>query len=784
MLCKVVNNTVNGIDAALRTGIVVGYWNGNSSATSYTSTKAGGAVVLDGTYTRLTAANYNSYTQGTTNSGGSHVFNITFNGNEYVDPDAGEDEGGSGVKLSAPTNVTLTILYNSVTVSWDEVEGAEWYIVEYKKKSADEWTVSDRISSTSYTLTDLDHGTEYLFRVKAFASNSSGYSSETDGSTLDEVDLDAPVVTVGTANPKSIVLNWGAVDKATGYTVEYKLPDSETWTVASATVTGTTYEVGSLKPTTTYDFRVKALGEGGNEGKYSEVVSGTTSEVSYTYPLTLSNTEDFVEWINLGAEFTKAGDVATLGADIDLTGQTYATVSTFAGTLDGAGKTVKGIDKTLFSSIAGSGEVKNLTLEGAISQTFGAESGTGHPLAALALVSAGSVTGCTNKVTVTMTSTGILGSPVVAGLVAFHKDGTFSGNTNLATVTLTTAGTANATVTGFNRKPFVVTAGVVGVIVGATAENCTNEGTVKVGCTNVSAVGARHYVGGVVGTPEDARIIKCTNKGAVTADFTDAAKSAAKQVWVGGVIGGRNGDIKTIDGAYVEGCSNYGEITLVAENAVNNYLAGIGGQPCVEATGTSYTADASTMQKIVDCHNYGKLVKKGAGGCRAGGISGGAATLENCSNAGEIVIENISTSGAVGGLVGYPTQSYHPVTGCTNTGNLTATCDVVFAMGGLFGQGGNTAQNYSGCKVDCTITAPDSVLAGIVLGTAKTLASNKTITYGTADAPFKVKGSVKGTAITADNYTTFIASDGAPSNGKITTAAGGSIDVTYVQFGE
>ena len=469
---------------------------------------------------------------------------------------------------------------------------------------------------------------------------------------------------------------------------------------------------------------------------------------------------------------------AKLGADINLAGKELAPVAEFAGTLDGQGHSIKGLSlkAPLFQVLTGT--VKDLTLEGTVSATVeGDDSGVGHALATLANISKGTVTGCTNKTSVSLSGTGIVGSPVVAGLVAFQQGGTFKGNKNLGSVTLTTGGTANAAIEGFNRKPFSVAAGVVGVLVGATAEDCVNEGAVKVGCTAVKNVGARHYVGGVVGTPEDARVINCTNRGAISADFTDPDKNAAKQVWVGGVIGGRNGDVKTVDGAYVEGCKNYGECTLVAENSVNNYLGGIAGQATVEATGSNYTADQSTIQKLVNCHNYGKLVKKGAGGCRLGGIHGGAATLDNCVNEGAITVEGISTAGAVGGLVGYPTQIYHPVTGSKNLGNITVTCDVEFAVGGLFGQGGNTNQTYAGNAVNCTITAPASVNAGIIVGTAKTL-KGKTITYGTAEAPIKVKGSVKGTTLSAGNFTQFLVGDGG------VTAEGGVIDTTNVQYGE
>lgn len=493
-------------------------------------------------------------------------------------------------------------------------------------------------------------------------------------------------------------------------------------------------------------------------------------------PTHIDTAEKLVAFLKAATAETTTDYIMT--KDVDMKGVTVPTAAGFKGTFDGKGKTIKNLAATapLFATLDGT--VKDVTLEGAFTlEVEGDDAATvGHPFAPLALVSTGTVQGVTNKASVTMTSTKVVGSPVVAGLVAFQKGGTFKGNKNFGAVSVTHAGTKNVAITGFTRKPFVVTAGVVGVIEGATAEECENEGNVSVACTNVPAVEARHYIGGVVGTPENAIVKSCTNKGKVTGDFTDATKAAAKQVWVGGVIGGRNGDIKTVDGAYVEGCKNYGECTLIAENAVNNYLAGIAGQCTVEAKNKNYTAAESTIQKLVNCQNYGKLVKKGAGGCRLGGIHGGAATLENCTNEGEIVVEGISTAGAVGGLVGYPTQVYHPVTGCKNTGNMTATCDVAFVMGGLFGQGGNTNQAYEDCAVNCTMTAPASVKVGIILGTAYTIESGKSIVYGTAEKPFKVKGSVNGTALTSENFTTLLLGN--------TTTAGGTIDTTNVQFGE
>lgn len=565
-------------------------------------------------------------------------------------------------------------------------------------------------------------------------------------------------------------------EMAQSYELGYKkVGDEEYKTVESDTPE---FEIKGLNVNT--DYIVRVISKAGEyTSKTPFYFEFKTGSVDYKYPLSIANTDDFVEWMTTGAEFTTNTDVVNLESDIDLKdidSEALPIVPEFNGVLNGNNHVIKiNSDHGLFRTITG--EINNLTIEGSIASKPSASSEAGHPLAALAYVSSAKITNVTNKANVTLECAGVIGSPVVAGIVAFQKDGDFKNNTNEGKITLTHGGTANAAISGFNRKPFSVIGGLAGVIVNATAESCVNNGAVKVSCTDVPKVGARHYIGGVIGTPEGAIVKGCTNNGAVTGDFTDATKSAAKQVFLGGIIGGRNGDVSTADGALVEDCKNYGTCTLVAENAVNNYLGGIAGQSTIEASASF------TIQKIANSHNYGKLIKKGAGGCRVGGISGGAATLDNCSNEAEISVENISSAGAVGGLVGYPTQTHHPITNCKSLGNMTSTATAAFAMGGIGGQAGNTVQTWSGCTVNCTISGQSANLVGMVVGTAKTV--EKKITLGTKDAPIKVSGTINGTAISESNIKSFISSDGkADENGVITTAKKGTLNAAYVIFGK
>lgn len=781
--CIVATKIENKSADNARTGMLVGYYNGTSASVPLGASgavKVSGKVTIGGKSTALTAGNFESFLVGTDNaSADNHKITAVFDTTPYVDPDGGHDEPEK--TLDAPTNVAVTIAYDSVTITWDEVEGAEWYVVEYKKKADSEWIVGENTNKCSYTIEGLAHGTEYSFRVKAFASIGSGYSGEVNKETLPEVNLDKPVVTLS-AEPTTITASWAAVSGAVKYAVEYKASAAAEWVAAGETAE-TSKVITGLQAETAYDVRVKALGEGGNEGEFCDPVSITTEKITITYPYTVTTSAQFAQWLPL-AETCSATDEVILGADIDLSGVTVAQAASFAGILNGNGKSLKIAGKEaagIFGTI--SGTVKDLTITGSVNISLSAP--VDMMFGVLADRSTASLSNVTNSAAVTVSTTSTLGCPVIAGVVAYQKGGELKNVKNTAAISVTHAGTTSAKKTGISANTFCEIGGVVALLESSVADGCENTGVITVKTTDNTKVGARHYIGGVVATPQASVVKNCINRGNISGDFSEGGVSGSngKQVWVGGIIGGRNGDVKNADGADVQNCQNYGDLSLDIDSTPNHYLAGIAGQAHCEASSGITSGGDYGVRVISGCTNYGKLTKKGVGACRLGGISGGAATIDNCVNEGEIIVENIAPAGAVGGLVGYPTQEKHPVTNSKNIGNLTAKCDVAFAMGGLFGQGGNTIQNYAGCAVNCQVVAPASTLCGIILGTAKTL-SGKVITYGTEAAPFKVKGSVKGTALTADNFTTLLASDGAAVDGVITVAAGGTLNVAYVQYGE
>ena len=653
------------------------------------------------------------------------------------------------------------------TVTFAEQEMAQKYELSYKECGASAWvtTVSDK---PILHVEGLKEETEYHVRAVALAGE---YRSEETTIVVttdkpEKVNLSTPIVSV-TPSVKTAELTWEAVDQAESYSVYLK--STGDFELVKEGLTDTGYTLDGLNSASTYTVGVKAF----YKTNISEMGTAEFTTLDYTSPTEINKADTFVEWLSLGAPMAEAGTTLTLTDDLDLSGMTLPEVETYAGTLIGNGKKITiSNDKALFKNLTGI--VKDLTIAGTVSLETAGNTSIGHPFATLAYISTGTIENVTNLASVTISSNSSLGSPVVAGIVAYQEGGKISRCTNNGAVSLTHSGTANVAISGMVRKPFSAIGGIVGFCYNGEISDCVNSAKISVKCNNVSNVSARHYIGGIVGTPENATVTWCRNDGDVVADFDEAAATVTnngKQIYVGGIIGGRNGDVKTVDGGDVSDCTNNGKITLITDYGANNYLGGICGQAHSETLLSEEQAS-----KMTNCINNGELVKSGVGGARTGGISGGAATLDGCINNGKITVNNNQEKRAVGGLVGYPTQTHHSIKNCKSLGDIECKAGTNYYIGGIGGQGGNTTQNYEGCTIKCNITTPTGCKTGMILGTAESLASGRKITCGTSEAPIKVSGSINETTLTADNFSEMLI--GNPNTN------GGEFITDNVQFGE
>lgn len=163
--------------------------------------------------------------------------------------------------LSTP-KVTHKETTSSITLTWEKVECATSYTVQWKENSSSSWTTVDNIRENTYAIQNLKPDTTYNVKVTA-CSNKAGHKNSSTASfnvvTSNLTKLSTPTVTVMSTTANSISVSWNAVSKASGYRVEWKRSDASSW--SSISTTGVTYTVNGLSSATSYDVRVKACGD-------------------------------------------------------------------------------------------------------------------------------------------------------------------------------------------------------------------------------------------------------------------------------------------------------------------------------------------------------------------------------------------------------------------------------------------------------------------------------------------------------------------------------------------
>lgn len=134
---------------------------------------------------------------------------------------------GQRVLASAKITKVSSAGYNKLKITWNKVEGATGYVVQYLKGST--WKELKRTTATSYTHTGtttypVKTGTTYYYRVCAYYTKNSknvygGYSAKTGGKSVP----DKPVlVSAKAAAYNKITIQWKKAAGATGYLIYRK----------------------------------------------------------------------------------------------------------------------------------------------------------------------------------------------------------------------------------------------------------------------------------------------------------------------------------------------------------------------------------------------------------------------------------------------------------------------------------------------------------------------------------------------------------------------------------
>ena len=184
----------------------------------------------------------------------------------------------------APTSLSATAAATSMALSWTaptDTGGAA--IIDYDTSSDNGITWNSTGStSTTHTVTGLDKGTEYTFRVRAVNSVGDGTASSAVTETTLTTVPGAPTGLSATAAATSMALAWTAPTDNGGAAIteyQYRFTTGSTaggtWTDTNSTATSVT--ISSLTAETEYTFQVRAVNSVGNSPASSAVTESTTA---------------------------------------------------------------------------------------------------------------------------------------------------------------------------------------------------------------------------------------------------------------------------------------------------------------------------------------------------------------------------------------------------------------------------------------------------------------------------------------------------------------------------
>ena len=179
---------------------------------------------------------------------------------------------------------------NSVKLSWNNVSGAEGYIIYKYDNTKKTWVriLKSTVSSGTYNISNLKAGTTYKFAIKAYKTvngkESTSSSFPTVTATTNPSTISNFKATTTTAS--SVKLTWNKVSVADGYII-YKYDNTKrTWVRIGKGKHNGVYTAVNLKSGTSYKFAVKAYKT--VNGK--EITSSSFPTVtSTTNPSTISN---------------------------------------------------------------------------------------------------------------------------------------------------------------------------------------------------------------------------------------------------------------------------------------------------------------------------------------------------------------------------------------------------------------------------------------------------------------------------------------------------------------
>lgn len=261
-------------------------------------------LACSGTYAATVIYSYNSsgqLYQAKYDNGTVVTYYYDLNGNRtgaVITPPSLTAPSGLAATSSSPTQINLT---------WTASSGATGYNIDRCQGSGcTSFAQIGSTTGTSYSNTGLSPSTTYVYEVQAYNSSNStspfsnAASAQTQGDTTPPT---APANLTASVSGSAIALTWSASSDnvmVAGYHLERCQGSGCASFAQIASPTGTSYSDSTAAPSVTYQYRVRAFDEVGNNSGYSNTASATLPDTTPpTVPTGLSASAASWSTVNL-----------------------------------------------------------------------------------------------------------------------------------------------------------------------------------------------------------------------------------------------------------------------------------------------------------------------------------------------------------------------------------------------------------------------------------------------------------------------------------------------------
>ena len=218
-------------------------WNAVDGAESYQIHR----LAPEGDWALLTELTALSYQDRTAEDGVTYSYSVVAKQGETLS----SNELSAQIQRLAKPQFTVTNTKDGISVTWNQVEGAQTYRV-YRKIPGGSWeTLNTGLTSLSYIDTEAQNGTAYHYTVRAY--NTTGSSAYVTG---DQIIRMEPARAKAANAYNGIQITWNKVAAASSYEV-YRLTADGTWELLKE-LTETTYLDKTAQEGMTHSYRVTA----------------------------------------------------------------------------------------------------------------------------------------------------------------------------------------------------------------------------------------------------------------------------------------------------------------------------------------------------------------------------------------------------------------------------------------------------------------------------------------------------------------------------------------------